>query len=146
MLDWNYEKINGKYLITMENGKKYFMKESDVDNLQKQLKISEFEAVEMWLEDNGYLENEEQEQLDTQAKGQVKVLAKEKTERKKVVRERKPQPEKEFIIAEIANFLGQNSEISNILVENVGKIITFSYKNANYKLDLVQKRPPKGEK
>ena len=39
MLDWNYEKIYGKYLITMENGKENLMKESDVDNLQKQLKI-----------------------------------------------------------------------------------------------------------
>ena len=56
MLDWDYEKNNGKYLITMENGKKYFMKECEVDNLQKQLGISEFEAIEMWLEDNGYLE------------------------------------------------------------------------------------------
>lgn len=142
MLDWNYEKINGKYLITMENGKKYFMKESDVDNLQKQLKISEFEAVEMWLEDNGYLENEEQEQLDTQAKASgVKVLAKEKTERKKVVRERKPNPTKEMIISKVAEML--NSFATDVKVENIGKIITFKVENKDFKIDLTEKRVKK---
>ena len=146
MLDWNYEKINGKYLITMENGKKYFMKESEVDNLQKQLKISEFEAVEMWLEDNGYLENEEQEQLDEKAKGQVKVLAKEKVERKKVVRERKPNIAKENIISDLAHYLLQNDEYSLINVENKAKIITFTYQNKEFKLDLVEKRVKKEEK
>ena len=146
MLDWNYEKINGKYLITMENGKKYFMKESEVDNLQKQLKISEFEAVEMWLEDNGYLENEEQEQLDEKAKGQVKVLAKEKVERKKVVRERKPNIAKENIISDLTHYLLQNDDYSLINVENKAKIITFTYQNKEFKLDLVEKRVKKEEK
>ena len=144
MRNWTEEK--NIFKVELENGKVVKISSKWVYNTCDTLELDITEAIEMWLEDNGYLENEEQEQLDAQAKGQVKVLAKEKTERKKVVRERKPQPEKEFIIAEIAQFLGQNSEISNILVENVGKIITFSYKNANYKLDLVQKRPPKGEK
>ena len=45
MMDWDYELKNGRYLISMENGKKYFMEVAKVDSLQKQLKISEFE----WL-------------------------------------------------------------------------------------------------
>lgn len=144
MKNWVEEK--NVFAVELESGKVVKIDSRWVYNTCDTLELDITEALEMWLEDNGYLENEEQEQLDQQAKGQVKVLAKEKTERKKTTRERKPNPDKEFLISEIAQFLGQNSEITNILVENVSKIITFCYKNANYKLDLVQKRPPKGEK
>ena len=36
-------------------------------------------------------------------------------------------------------------DISNLNVENKAKLITFDYKGASYKLDLVQKRPPKAK-
>ena len=97
-MDWDYELKNGRYLISMENGKKYFMEVAKVDSLQKQLKISEFEAIEMWLEDNGYLINEEQNALDMKAKGnKVKLTTstekpkaktkKEKNQKKKTEKE-----------------------------------------------------------
>ena len=57
----------------------------------------------------------------------------------------KPQPEKEFLISLLAKAL-ENEDISDLKVENKAKLITFSYKNHDYKLDLVQKRPPKAEK
>ena len=145
MLDWDYEKNNGKYLITMENGKKYFMKECEVDNLQKQLGISEFEAIEMWLEDNGYLENEEQEELDKEARGKVKLVAKTEKPVKKTPKERvqKENPTKELIIRTIYNALQEIDNISNVNVENKAKLITFELNNEQFKVDLVQKRKPK---
>lgn len=151
MMDWNYELQNGRYLISMENGKKYFMKVTEVDNLQKQLKISEFEAIEMWLEDNGYLVNKEQEALCKQAKDNGSAKGKgAKTEKpiKKTQKERvaKAQPEKEYIVGIIAEFLEDISGISNLNIENKAKLITFTYKNEDYKLDLTQKRKAKSEK
>ena len=144
MLDWDYELVKDKYIITFENGKKYFVKESEIDNLQKNLKISAFEGIEMWLEDNGYLENEELEELDNQAKKQVKQVVKSSTERKKVVRERKPNPTKENIIQVVANALKEIA--TNVNIENVGKIITFQVDNKDFKLDLIEKRVKKEEK
>ena len=58
----------------------------------------------------------------------------------------KAQPEKEYIVGIIAEFLEDISEISNLNIENKAKLITFTYKNEDYKLDLTQKRKPKSEK
>ena len=149
MMDWDYELKNGRYLISMENGKKYFMEVAKVDSLQKQLKISEFEAIEMWLEDNGYLVNEEQNALDMKAKGNKVKLAtstekpKAKTQKERVV---KSNPDKEYIVGVIAEFLEEIVGKDNVNIENKAKLITFNYKGEDYKLDLVQKRRSKVEK
>lgn len=149
MMDWDYELKNGRYLISMENGKKYFMEVAKVDSLQKQLKISEFEAIEMWLEDNGYLVNEEQNALDMKAKGnKVKLTTntekpKAKTQKERVV---KSNPDKEYIVGVIAEFLEEIVGKDNVNIENKAKLITFNYKGEDYKLDLVQKRKSKVEK
>ena len=149
MMDWDYELKNGRYLISMENGKKYFMEVAKVDSLQKQLKISEFEAIEMWLEDNGYLVNEEQNALDMKAKGNKVKLAtstekpKAKTQKERVV---KSNPDKEYIVGVIAEFLEEIVGKDNVNIENKAKLITFNYKGDDYKLDLVQKRKSKVEK
>ena len=149
MMDWDYELKNGRYLISMENGKKYFMEVAKVNSLQKQLKISEFEAIEMWLEDNGYLVNEEQNALDMKAKGNKVKLAtntekpKAKTQKERVI---KSNPDKEYIVGVIAEFLEEIVGKDNVNIENKAKLITFNYKGEDYKLDLVQKRKSKVEK
>ena len=48
-----------------------------------------------------------------------------------------------MIIAEIAKVLPNFAE--NIVVENAGKLITFSIGEDEFKLDLVQKRKPKAK-
>lgn len=142
MMDWEYVKDKTRYIVTFENGKKYFVKEEVIDNLQKNLKISEFESIEMWLEDNDIIENEEQQKLDQQAKeNKPKQIAKSSTERKKVVRERKPNPTKENIIKSLADYL--QTIATDIVIENVGKIITFKVENKDFKIDLTEKRVKK---
>lgn len=142
-MDWEYVKEKDKYIITFENGKKYFVKESEIDNLQKNLKISEFEGIEMWLEDNDIIENQEQMELNEKAKNnKIKNVVKgENTEKKKVVRERKANPTKENIIKTLANCL--ETIATDINIENVGKIITFKVDNKDFKIDLTEKRQPK---
>lgn len=149
MMDWDYELKNGRYLISMENGKKYFMEVAKVDSIQKQLKISEFEAIEMWLEDNGYLVNEEQNALDMKAKGnKVKLATSTEKPKAKIQKERvvKSNPDKEYIVGVIAEFLEEIIGKDNVNIENKAKLITFNYKGEDYKLDLVQKRKSKVEK
>lgn len=141
-------KVNGSvYEVTLENGKQVKIATSWVEKTTKLLDTDTEDVILMWLEDNDYLENEEQEELDKTAKAnKVKLVATDKA-KKKTPRERvvKPQPEKEFLISLLAKAL-ENEDISDLKVENKAKLITFSYKNHDYKLDLVQKRPPKAEK
>ena len=141
-------KVNGSvYEVTLENGKQVKIATSWVEKTTKLLDTDTEDVLLMWLEDNDYLENEEQEELDKTAKAnKVKLVATDKA-KKKTPRERvaKPQPEKEFLISLLAKAL-ENEDISDLKVENKTKLITFSYKNHDYKLDLVQKRPPKAEK
>lgn len=141
-------KVNGSvYEVTLENGKQVKIATSWVEKTTKLLDTDTEDVLLMWLEDNDYLENEEQEELDKTAKAnKVKLVATDKA-KKKTPKERvaKPQPEKEFLISLLAKAL-ENEDISDLKVENKAKLITFSYKNHDYKLDLVQKRPPKAEK
>ena len=141
-------KVNGKVVeMTLENGKVVKCATEWVEKTMKILDTDVEDVLLIWLEDNDYLVNEEQEELDKTAKAnKVKLVATDKV-KKKTPRERvaKPQPEKEFIISLLAKAL-ENEDISDLKVENKAKLITFSYKNHDYKLDLVQKRPPKTEK
>lgn len=138
-------KENGKIInITLDNGKIVKVASTWVDKAMQSLDIDKEEALLMWLEDNNYLINEEQIELDTKAKeNKVKLKAKEKTDRKQVSRERKPNPTKEMIISKVAEIL--NTIATDVNIENVSKIITFKVDNKDFKLDLTEKRAKKGE-
>lgn len=141
-------KENGNLIeIILDNDKVVKVSKKWVDNTMATLDTDMEDVLLMYLEDNDYLVNEEQQELDHMAKGKVKVAASAKP-KAKTPRERtqKPQPEKEFIITEISRLLATLDGISAINVENKSKLITFSYKNEDYKLDLVQKRKKKEEK
>lgn len=132
-------KENGKVIeITLDNGKIVKVATEWVKKSMKALNTDIEDVLLMFLEDNDYLENEELEELDSKAKKQVKNVVKSTTERKKVVRERKPNPTKENIIQVVANALQEIA--TEINIENVGKIITFKVDNKEFKLDLTEKR------
>ena len=140
----NYVENGNYFTIELENGKNVKVAKKWVDTACQKLDIHVDTALEMWLEDNDYLENEEQNELDKKAKtNKIKLGAIEKTERKKVVRERKPNIVKENIIKNLENCV--KSFANDVKVENVGKIITFSYENKQFKIDLTEKRVKKCE-
>ena len=135
----NYTENANYFTIELENGKNVKVAKKWVDTACQKLDIDVDSALEMWLEDNDYLENEEQNELDKKAKeNKIKLGATEKTERKKVIRERKPNIVKENIIKNLESCV--KSFATDVKVENVGKIITFSYENKQFKLDLTEKR------
>ncbi len=138
----NY-KVNGKYYeITLTNGKVVRCEKEWAEKSMKSLDTDLEDVLLMWLEDEGYIINEEQEELDKKAKGVVKPKAGDKTQRKPREKVQKENPTKELIIAEIAKTL-QALGVSNLKIENKAKIITFDYVNESYKVDLIQKRKPK---
>ena len=127
------------------NGKKIRISDSEIENLVKGLNISTEQAIQIWLEDEGYLDNEEQNSLDKKAK-ESKITAtvhqaKSDNRKERKPRERKPDEEKEKIISNLANFLENSTE--NVKITNISKIIEFDIGENHYKLDLVRQRKPK---
>jgi hypothetical protein len=138
----NY-KVNGKYYeITLANGKIVKCEKEWAEKSMKALDTDLEDVLLMWLEDEGYIINEEQEELDKKAKGVVKPKAGDKTQRKPREKVQKENPTKELIIAEIAKIL-QALGVDNLKIENKAKLITFDYVNESFKVDLIQKRKPK---
>lgn len=144
--------INGKVVdITLENGKVVKAMTSYLENMVKALDINMDEAVLTWLEDEGYLENEEQEELCAAAKENKSLAAARKglrdgaKEKKKVVKTVKENPVKEEIILNLVEKLNSIEKVSEIVIENKSKIITFKVGDREFKLDLIEKRKPKGE-
>lgn len=141
----NY-KVNGKVIeMTLENGKVVKCSTEWANKTMKALGTDLEDVLLMWLEDNDYLVNEEQEELNNEAKGKVKLVANSEKPKKKTPKERvqKENPTKELIIQTIYNALQQIDNISSVNVENKAKLITFELNNEQFKVDLVQKRKPK---
>ena len=128
------------------NGKNIKIPDKEISHTMKTLKLSQEEAVQLWLEDEGYLDNEEQEALEKKAKEnritatihQAQAAGVKKTQRERV---RKENPTKEMVIREIAAILPNFAE--NIQILNIGKLISFTIGDETYEIDLKQKRKPK---
>lgn len=112
--------------------------DSEIENNMKVLGVTKEEAIEIWLEDNEYVENEEQNELDTKASA-VKIQhgasaeKVEKTPRKP--RNVKISSEKEQIFADLLNFLSEKYDIS-VLKDN--KLIEIALGDKKFKLDLIE--------
>ena len=120
--------------------------DEEIEKLIETLDLSLQEAIETWLDDNDYISNEEAAALTKKAKDN-KVLAtihqaKSDKPRAKTIRERKANPNKEMIIAEVAKLL-PHLGVENLKIENAAKIITFELNGESFKLDLIQKRKGK---
>lgn len=137
-------------MIVKVKNKEVKIPDEEIKNLMDKLELTEQEAIQTWLEDEGYEVNEEVERLTAKAKanGTARVNARANVENKKTTRERKANPVKEEIIQILANALknSQNLPINAIKIENVGKIITFKVENREFKLDLIEKRQKKTTK
>ena len=130
---------------TLPNGKNVNIPDKEIEKNMKLLEISREEAIEMWLEDEGYLDNEEQNELDEKAK-KVKIdhgaSAIDKTEKKeKKPREIKVSDEKQALFSEIVEKLAENGRNYEILKEN--KLICVKIGEKTFKIDLIEQRQPK---
>ncbi len=142
--------INGRAIeIELENGKVVKVAKAYIDRCMERLNIDIEEALLTHLEDEGYMDNLDQLELCDQAKenksNKIIDAKVEKAPSKKTHKERtqKPQPEKEFIIESISKLLDTIPDVNSLVIENKTKVVTFTYKGNDYKIDLTQKRKPK---
>lgn len=129
------------------NGKKIKIPDDEIKRSMEFLGLSKSEAIQMYLEDEGYLDNPYVDELTAKAKeAKISHDAKSEKPRKNAgkPRERKPDEEKEKLIDILANAL--IAEGFEAKVTNKSKIIEFSIEDRHYKLDLIKNRPPKEDK
>lgn len=107
------------------------------------------EATEMWLEDNGYLENEEQNALDEKAK-KVKISDHRGYSEKAQAKEKKPRTvvisdEKKALFESILTNLDrcEGVEKENIEVITENKLIRLKIGDRTFDVNIVEKRKPK---
>ena len=124
------------------NGKAVKIPMPDIVNYMQKLELTQDEAIELWLTDNDYMDNEEVDRLSKQAKDNKVNIRAESGERKKREVTKKENPTKEGIIKEVAAMLGNIGAV-NIKITNISKLVEFEMDGNNFKLDLVQKRQPK---
>jgi hypothetical protein len=126
------------------NGKNLTIPDNELSALMK-LDLTKEEAIQTWLEDNEYLDNEEQIELDTKAK-KVKIdhgaSAIDKTEKKpRTPRTVKVSDEKVALFEILVGNLMENYENVDVLKEN--KLIQVEIGGKIFKIDLIEQRPKK---
>lgn len=131
------------------NGKTLKIPDKEIEVSMKNLELTRDEAIQMWLEDNGYMDNEEQNTLDEHAKAERitatihQASAVDKSQKKKRNVQKKEDPNKALLIQTLAHHL--KTIASNVIIENSTKIITFEYEGEKFKLDLSRTRVKKKE-
>lgn len=131
---------------TLGNGKVINIPDSEIKSHMANLQLTEEEAIQLYLEDEGYLDNEELEELDSKAK-KVKIQhgasATEKTEKKeKKPRTVKISDEKQELFDNIYHFLVENYGGSTKIVTQ-NKLMTVKVGELTFKIDIIQQRKPK---
>lgn len=128
------------------NGKSINIPDAELKKSMKILGMTKEEAIEMWLEDEGYLDNEEQAELEQKAK-ENKITAtihgasateKQKQSKPKTV---KVSDEKVTLFNEIRANLEDIYDSVEILKEN--KLIQVKIGEKIFKIDLIEQRKPK---
>lgn len=133
-------------MIVKLNGKNIKVNEEEIEKNMVILGITKDEAIQMYLEDEGYLENAEVQELTKKARINKtdKIVATDKTkERKKIERKEAEDPQKEAIIKQIYQILRENDNIVDIKVTNKFKTIDFYVNNEYFSINLTRHRQKK---
>lgn len=125
-----------------------------IEATMKAFKCDEAEAIEILKYDDAVDHNEETEfDLTAEQKAVVQTMMrqtdhKKGEERKGKKVERKPNELKEAIVAELFNYLAENSleqDYHDVEVTNPNRMIAFKVGEKSFELTLTEKRPPKSK-
>lgn len=133
----------------LANGRVVNVPTHELEKNMRLLKLSRDEALDLWLFDHDYIENEEEKALTAIAKEnritatihKAKAQFTPKTQRERVVKEDKV---KEGIVQAIADLL-PSLNATEVNIEKKGKLITFKVGEDIFKVDLIRQRPPKNK-
>lgn len=124
------------------NSKDYIVPDAEVDKLVDALNISMAEACELWLADNGDIENEEQEQANKRAETAPRRYEQSARPRKKAQKERKVDYNKADLLQIIKDALFDDENVV-ITGQKTETELYFSYFDEKYTVKLTKHRPKK---
>lgn len=125
------------------NDKEIIIPDDEIDNYVDKLGISIEEAIEMWLDDNDFVNNEEAEALTQKAKdSKITQTIHQASGAAKGTKKPREDKEKEDIILGLFNFIF-NTWDENAEITNKTKVIEFDISENHYKLDLIRQRKKK---
>lgn len=125
-------------------GKQIRIPDDEIAVAMKNLGLSEPEAIQMWLEDEGFLDNEEQKALCEKAKeNKMRVQGEGLKERKPREKPKtvKVSDEKAQLFSEIVENLKENNRDFEISKQN--KLILVKINEKVFKIDLIEQRTKK---
>lgn len=113
--------------------------EEYIARTRKSLGCSNKEAIELYLSDEGYIDNPIVEELTEKAKGQPHRAV---SEKKRTVT-RKPDVFKRAMIQNLYEYISQLPDVRDCEVVNIERIVRFAAGNDEYEVTLSKKRKPK---
>lgn len=133
---------------TTNSGKVINIPNDEIEKSMKALQLTRDEAINLWLEDNEYEINEEQEELDQKAKKiKIKHDAEATKPRKKSEKPRvtKVSDEKKELFDTILTNIDRCTlvERENVSVLKENKLIQVKIGEKVFKIDLIEQRPKK---
>ena len=126
-----------KYTFADKDGKQRTVNipDDDIKRAKSAYGLSNKEAIDMWLVDEGYLENPVVEELNAKAKANgVGAGTKKRTVR------RKEDPVKRALIASLFDCIQEYAGVECATVRNPERIISFTLGNDTYEITLSKKR------
>lgn len=124
------------------NGKMLNVPDGDIQHSIKAYGITEDEAIQLWLEDNDFLDNEEVEELTAKAKinkvSHDAHTVKAKNPAEKRERKKNTSSEKVKLFSDIVENLKEIYENVEIATEN--KLIFVQIGNKKFKIDVIETR------
>lgn len=131
------------------DGKTINIPDKEITNSMKMLGLTKDEAIQLYLDDNGYTENDEQVLLDNSAK-EVKI-----NHEARVTKERKQTKPRSYVNSDEKNLVVEqiNTLLNKIALDTGGSVdvltkgklfqIKFPNSDRPIKVDIIQARPPK---
>lgn len=126
-----------KYTFADKDGKQRTVNipDDDIKRAKSAYGLSNKEAIDMWLVDEGYLSDPVVEELNAKAKANgVKGGSKKRTVR------RKEDPIKRALIASLFDCIQEYAGVENAAVRNPERIISFTLGDDTYEITLSKKR------
>lgn len=123
------------------NGKLIDIPEDEIENLKVNLQLTNQQAIDTWLSDNDYEEDEEQENLEKIAK-KVKIdhqIDKKKPEKERKTVIRKVSDEKKELFSEILSDL-EDVYRNSVEVLNENKLIQVKIGDKSFKINITETR------
>ena len=128
------------------NGKSITIPDAEIKNLMASLELTKQDAIDLWLSDNGYEDNEEQNELDEKA-SKVKIdkdIVKNIDKKPRKKPEIKVSDEKQTLFNEIFSNL-EDIYPGNVKILTKNKLIEVKINGIAFKVDIIQTRKPKNQ-